>query len=145
MLHHIDDQIQKEFEEDLTLFIAKVLMSLSFVNVPFFRRLILKENPCLNYPLRQVLMNDILPRMVELTKNKYVFWSLESCHSCIVSFDVWMSKAKVDTFVMIVHFVNAQWEPCHITVGFFEIVDTTRNAMFCKLMTSLENKDSLPR
>jgi hypothetical protein len=71
-----DDWIEKELKEDLTLFIAKELISLSFVNVPFFRKLILKQNPCLNFPLRQVLVNDILPRMVELTKNKYMFWSL---------------------------------------------------------------------
>jgi hypothetical protein len=40
-----------------------------------------------------------------------------------------MSRVKVDTFVMIVHFLNDQWEPCHITVGFFEIVDITGSAM----------------
>jgi hypothetical protein len=45
-----DDPIQKGFEKDLTLFIAKELMSLSFVKAPFFRRLILKQNPSLNFP-----------------------------------------------------------------------------------------------
>jgi hypothetical protein len=40
-----------------------------------------------------------------------------------------MLKAKVDTFVMIMHFLNNNWEPCHIIASFFEIVDTFRNAM----------------
>jgi hypothetical protein len=40
-----------------------------------------------------------------------------------------MCRARVDTFVMIVHFLNVQWMPCHITVGFFEIAEITRNAM----------------
>jgi hypothetical protein len=30
---------------------------------------------------------------------------------------------------MIMHFLNDRWEPYHIMVGFFEIVDTSRNAM----------------
>jgi hypothetical protein len=67
--------------------------------------------------------------MAKLTKDKYVFSSFESCHFCTSSFDVWMSRVEVDTFVMIVHFLNDQWEPCHITVGYFEIVDITENAM----------------
>jgi hypothetical protein len=40
-----------------------------------------------------------------------------------------MPKAKMDTFVMIMHFLNDKWEPCHITIGFFEIVNTSGNAM----------------
>jgi hypothetical protein len=67
--------------------------------------------------------------MAELIKDKYVYWSFESCHSSIVSFHLWMYKAKVDTFVMIVHFLNDQWEPCHITIRFFEITNTTKSAM----------------
>jgi hypothetical protein len=40
-----------------------------------------------------------------------------------------MSRTRVDTFVMIVHFLNDKWEPCHITIGFFEIVDPFGNVM----------------
>jgi hypothetical protein len=47
-----DDPIQKEFEEDLTLFIAKKLVASSFVEAPLFKRLILKQNPHFNFPLR---------------------------------------------------------------------------------------------
>lgn len=79
-----DDPIQKEFEDELTLFIAKELMSLSFVEAPFFRRLILKQNPHFNFPSKQVLVNDILQNMAKLTKDKYVSSSLESCHFCTI-------------------------------------------------------------
>ncbi len=54
--HPKDDSIQKEFEEDLTLFIAKELVSLSFVEAPFFKKLILNRNPHLNFPLRWILV-----------------------------------------------------------------------------------------
>jgi hypothetical protein len=46
-------------------------MPLSFVKTPFFKRLILKQNPCMNFPLNWVLGNEILPRMVEMTKEMY--------------------------------------------------------------------------
>jgi len=35
----------------------------------------------------------------------------------------------MDTFVMIMHFLNDKWEPYHIIVDFFEIVSTSGNAM----------------
>ncbi len=64
-------------------------------------------------------MNGILPRVVERTKEKFIVSTFKSCHSCIVLFDIWMLRAGVDTFVMIVHFLNNKWEPYHIIVGFF--------------------------
>jgi hypothetical protein len=47
----------------------------------------------------------------------------------MVSFDLWMSRVGVDTFVFIVHFLNDKWELCHVTIGFFEIVETSKNVM----------------
>jgi hypothetical protein len=34
-----------------------------------------------------------------------------------------------DTFVIIAHFLNDKWEPCHALVGFFEIGNTFGIAM----------------
>jgi len=48
-----------------------------------------------------------------------------------------MSKSGMDTFVMIVHFLNAQWEPCHIIVGLFEIADTTGSVMALQVIDVL--------
>jgi hypothetical protein len=127
--HNKDDLNQKLFEEDLTLSIAKELVPLSFVEVPFFRRLVMRQNPCLVFPSRQALLNNILPRLAKQTKERFILSTLKSCHSCTISFDIWISKAKMDTFVMIVHFLNDKWEPYHIIVDFFEIVDTLGNAM----------------
>jgi hypothetical protein len=44
------DSHQREFEEDLTLFIVKEQMPLSFVEALFFRRLILRHNFRLTFP-----------------------------------------------------------------------------------------------
>jgi hypothetical protein len=43
-----------------------------------------------------------------------------------MSFDLWMLKGGVDTFVLIVQFLNDKWKFCHVTVGFFKIVETTK-------------------
>jgi hypothetical protein len=40
-----------------------------------------------------------------------------------------MSRGGIDTFVLIVHFLNDKWEPCHVTIRFFEIANKSRNAM----------------
>jgi hypothetical protein len=111
------------------LFITKKLVPLSLLKFLFFRKFILKQNLRLKFPSKQVLVNDILLWIVELTKGKYVSSSLEYCHLCIISFYLWMFRARVDTFVMIVHFLNVQWEPSHIIVGLFEITKTTESAM----------------
>jgi hypothetical protein len=40
-----------------------------------------------------------------------------------------MSKRRIDTFFLIVHFLNDKWEPCHVTIRFFEMANKSRNAM----------------
>jgi hypothetical protein len=74
-------------------------------------------------------VNDILPRVAKRTKERYILSTFKSCHSCTLSFDLWMSKTGMDTFVMIVHFLNEKWEPCHITIHFFDIIDPFGNVM----------------
>jgi hypothetical protein len=46
-----------------------------------------------------------------------------------MNFDLWMSKGSINTFVLIVHFLNNKWEPCHVTMGFFETIETIGNAL----------------
>jgi hypothetical protein len=62
-------------------------------------------------------------------KEKYISLAFDSCNTCTVNFDLWMFTAGVDTFVLIMHFLDDNWEPCHVTICFFEIVETFRNAM----------------
>jgi hypothetical protein len=52
MLYSNNDPPQKQFEEYLTLFVTKELMLLSFVEAPFFWRLVLKQNLHFNFPSR---------------------------------------------------------------------------------------------
>jgi hypothetical protein len=52
----------------MVMFIAKELVALSFVEVPFLRRLILSLNPRVSFPSGRQLMNGILLKLVEKTK-----------------------------------------------------------------------------
>jgi hypothetical protein len=45
-------------------------------------------------------MNDILLRLVEKTKKKFIYEALEACDTFTLSFDLWMSRGGVDTFVL---------------------------------------------
>jgi hypothetical protein len=76
-----------------------------------------------------VLINEVLPKNTKMTKEKYISLAFESCNTCTVSFDLWMSRVGVDTFVLTMHFLNDKWELCHVTIGFFEIVETSKNTM----------------
>ncbi len=75
------------------------------------------------------MIKGILPRVAKKTKENFVSPSFASCNTCIMSFDLWMSRGGIDTFVLIVHFLNNKWEPCHVIVGFFETIETIRNVL----------------
>jgi hypothetical protein len=112
---------------------------LFFVEAPFFRRLFLKQNGPFHFPSRHFLMNDILPWVAEKIKEKYVSSILESCHCCTISFDLWMSRVGVDTFVMIVHFLSSKWKYCHVTIGFLKQLTILGVPWLCKSMMCLQS------
>jgi len=99
------------------------------VEAPLCRKLVLKQNPHLNFPLKWVSRKGMLPKVPKRTKENFVSISLASCNICTMSFDLWMVKGGVDTFVLIVHFSNDKWEFCHVIMGFFKIVKTTKGVL----------------
>jgi hypothetical protein len=73
-------------------------------------------------------MNDILLRLTEKTKKKFIYEAFEPCDTCMVSFDLWMSRG-MDTFVLITHLLNHNWEFGHVTIGLFETIEIFRATM----------------
>ncbi len=105
-------------------------MPLSFAQAPYFKRLVLRQNSQLNFPLKQQLKDvNLLLRMAKRTKEKFVSLTLDSCITCTSRFDLWMFQGGVDTFVFIIHFSNHKWELCHVIIRFYETTDATSNAM----------------
>ncbi len=121
------------------MLIVKGLLPLSFVEPSFFTKLILGHNPHFYFPLKWQLKNDLLPRMAKNTMEKSVFATFDSFHTCMVTFDLWVSIKSVNTFVLITHFLNDKWEPCFTTLRFFEIANTYEMPWFCKWMICLQN------
>ncbi len=58
-----------------------------------------------------------LPKRI---KERFIYSIFDVCNTCIVSFDLWMSR--VDIFFLIVHFLNDKWEVCHVIVDFLKII-----------------------
>jgi hypothetical protein len=123
-----NDPHQIQSEKDLVMFIVKELVPLFFVEAPFLRRLILKRNPHVIFPSRHQLMNHILLRLARKQKNKFIY-EVEAYDTWTLSFDLWMSKGGVDTFVLIILFLNHNWELGHVTIDLFETSKTSRAAM----------------
>jgi len=46
-----------------------------------------------------------------------------------MNFDLWIVKGSFDTFIPIVHFLNDNREFCHVTRGFFKIVETAKGVL----------------
>jgi hypothetical protein len=50
--------------------------------------------------------NELLPKLVEKTKQLYVLETLIECHSITTSFDMWMSKVGHDIFALVIYFLK---------------------------------------
>ncbi len=51
----------------------------------------------------------------------HVFLTFVETITMIVTFDLWMSCGGLDTFALVVNYINNKWEPCHITINIFEV------------------------
>jgi len=70
-------------------------------------------------------VSNILLRFAEKTKKKFIFKAFEACDTCMMSFDLWMSK-RVDIFVLIVHFLNHNGELGYVIIGLFKTAKTSK-------------------
>jgi hypothetical protein len=82
------------------------------LEAPFFDRLILGQDPYLFFHQGVNKVKIFYRRWPWQKKNKARFISptFDLCITCTTSIDLWMSRAGVDTFVLIVHFLNNKWD-----------------------------------
>jgi len=71
----------------------------------------------------------MLPRMVQKTLDLHVFPNLSSTTTISYSFDLWMCKDVVDTFTLLINFLNESWNLIHVIVGLFEMDETNDKNM----------------
>jgi len=72
-------------------------------------------------------VEEMLSVMVKnTTEQQHVLLSLTSIVIVFVNFDLWMSHNDVDTFALVINFLNHTWVPMHITMGLFEMNKTIK-------------------
>ncbi|KAJ7538060.1 hypothetical protein O6H91_11G033100 [Diphasiastrum complanatum] len=127
------------------LHIVKGYRPLSSVQNIWLRRLILRQCNRLVFPSRHQLVEEVIPQMVAKTLERYVLPLLASCVTATASFDLWMSRGEIDTFALVINFLNDSWVPCHVTVGLFETPDTSGAAMALQLKELLSQHNLTSR
>jgi len=55
------------------------------------------------------------------------------------SFDFGMSKSDIDTFALLVNYLDEVWTHVHVTIGMFEVHETIGNSITFQLQKLLEN------
>ncbi len=62
--------------------------------------------------------------MVKKTMDHHVLPNHVLAIVVFASFNLWMSHGEVDTFALVINFLNDNWVPLHITLGLFEVIET---------------------
>jgi hypothetical protein len=60
---------------------------------------------------------------------QYVIFALDSCVTTIAFFNFLMSIFGHYMFVLVINFINSLWVLCHVIMGLFEAIDTSRVVM----------------
>jgi len=55
------------------------------------------------------------------------------------NFDLWMSKGDVDNFALVINFLNESWIPMYVTMGLFQVHETSGQSMVIQLESLLSN------
>ncbi len=66
-------------------------------------------------------MGGVFFAMVKKTMDLHVFPNLAFAFTIFESFDLWMFKGDLDTFSLVMNFLNESWNPIHVNVGLFEV------------------------
>jgi len=66
------------------------------------------------------MMIEVFLNMVDKTRENCIIPNFASPITYTCSLDLWMSCVSLDTFVIVVSFINASWEPCHVNLGFLK-------------------------
>jgi hypothetical protein len=77
------------------------------------------------FPFRKLFSNTILFKLVEKTKETYIFPFLNDYNCATTSFDLWMSKGAHDVSILVINFLGSHWKPKHVTLGLFETLKIT--------------------
>ncbi len=73
----------------------------------------------------------------------HIFPSLAKVTMVTTTFDLWMFCGLFVTFTLVVNYIDKKWDPCHTTMGIFEVHETTWATMILQLKDLLVQYDLL--
>jgi hypothetical protein len=76
--------------------------------------------------------------MMKHTFEEFIFIYVNVLIFVITTFDFWMRKGALDTFVLVISFLTLHREPKHVIIGLFEVKGVTRIILASKLQTLFE-------
>ncbi len=85
--------------------------------------------PHVLFPFRSSIVEEVLLNMVKRTMVHLVLSNFASTNVVSASFDLWTSHDNVDTFALVINFLNDNWVPMHVIVGLFEVNETIGQSM----------------
>jgi hypothetical protein len=71
-------------------------------------------------------VEKMLPTMVKNTLDQHILPNLKITGTVLTNFYLWMSRGGVDTFALVIIFLNEAWVPMHVIVGLFEVHETCK-------------------
>jgi hypothetical protein len=78
-------------------------------------------------------MKDHILSLLAKTMEYYALPTLVNYTIVNVTFDLWMNRTRIDTFSLVINFIDDVWVPRHVTIGLFEAFNITR-ATFVKIV-----------
>jgi hypothetical protein len=78
-------------------------------------------------------MDEVLPKMMQKTLDLHIFPNLSSTTTDSCNFDLWMCRGVVDTFTLMIIFLNESSNLIHVIVGLFEVDETNGKSMVVQL------------
>ncbi len=76
--------------------------------------------------------------MVTKCMELHVFPKFTSATIVYTSFDLWMSRGGVDTFLLVINYLIEIWEPMHVTIGLLKVNETISLCMAQQLQSLVE-------
>jgi hypothetical protein len=85
------------------------------------------------FPSHSQLAEEIFLITITKCMDMRVLLKLTSVATISTPFDLWTSMGGTNTFALIINYLTKTWEPMYVTIGLFELNDTTCLCMACKL------------
>lgn len=104
-----DDPTQSGFVEDLMLFVVKKLLPMRTMESIWLQWMAYMLCPWVVFPCRKTFVEEILPNLVKKTLNTYVVLALANYLSITCTFDLWMSKGRMTSLLVLSTSFQVTW------------------------------------